>query len=396
MLSTIKIKKTVCVCLALVTVLLTLASCGYAEKTKRIEPTELESKVVATLGDYEILYDELVYVATECRALRESTYGKGIWDDPTLAAKYAPELEEMVITAVTSPYAILSLCQEYGYKNALEKTEIIKQVDQHVYEIIISILDDQGAKFEVETNSNGLTTGKLNLTDEQIGKAYAQYEVMLRKYGMTDRVVRIYLGADFAREELRYILCEKEKKVPYSDDDIWEFMNSDDFIHVNHIFISCKSPKEFEEKYELALSVRDGIRGGTPLDNYIRNGTDNDFGRVSTDGYYFTYSEMDEAYEKAAFALEEGEVSDVVRTDAGYYIIQRLEKDTEFMNLHIASYSDQIVYAKVKSFIDAHHAELKKSFKFNEYGMTLDLVRLCLEDKDIEYSDLLETETGEE
>lgn len=396
MVSIIKTKKILSLCLVIVIALLAFASCGYSEKTNRIAPTELESKVVATVGGYEILYDELAYVATECRALLEDTYGKGIWDDPTTAAKYLPELEEMIVNAVTSPYSVLSLCQEYGYKNALEKDEIVKQVDQHIYGIIISILEDQGAKFEVETNSDGLIKSSLDLTDEQIGKAYAQYETILREYGITDRVVRIYLGADFARDELQYILCEKEEKVPYSDDDIWEFMISDDFIRVNHIFISCKTPKEFEEKYDLAVSVRDGIRGGTPLDNYIRNGTDNDFGRVSTAGYYFTYSEMDTAYEKAAFALDVGEVSDVVRTSDGYYIIQRLEKSTEHMNLHIASYANRIVYAKVQGYIDARHAEFADSFTFNEYGSGLDLTKIGLEDKDIEYSDLLETGTAEE
>lgn len=380
-------------CIALcIAMLACLASCGYTEKAKRIPATELEAKTVATVGDFSIGYDELAYAATECRAMMESAYGEGIWDDPALAEKYRAELEQMVKGVICSPYAILSLCQEYGYKDALEKKDVIKQVDQHIYGIIISVLEDQGAELEIETSDDGEIKGKLNLTDEQIGKAYAQYEIMLRKYGMTDRVLRVFLGADCAKEELTYILCEKEKKIPYSDDDIWDFMNSDDFIHVNHIFIACKSPAEFEEKYDLAVSVRDGIRGGTPLDTYIRNGTDNDFGRVSTDGYYFTYSEMDEAYENAAFALEVGGVSDVVRTRDGYYIIQRLEKDPVFMNLNIGSYSDQIVFAKVQEYIDARKEELISGMRYNEFGATLDLVTLTLEDKDIEYSELIGTE----
>ena len=49
-----------------------------------------------------------------------------------------------------------------------------------------------------------------------------------------------------------------------------------------------------------------------------------------TDGYYFSYGEMVEAFETASFALADNEISGIVETPYGYHIIKRLPVDDEF------------------------------------------------------------------
>ncbi len=375
-------------CIAVVAVMLlpfVLTSCeviGY--KTDALRPTELDNKVIGKIGDYDIYYDEYSFLALEYRRSLEYKYGEGIWDDPETAEKYREELETLVYEGIKANYVILTLCDEYGYKNALNKRDIKKSVDSYIYTMVCAAYNEKYSKSDsANGGSAGSETGATteaetkadtSLTSKQMKEAYAYYEKTLREEGLTDRVMRTFIGVEYAESKLYDIFCEKDL-IPYSDDDIWEIMTSDEFICTDHIFLKCENDEDFEKKYAKAVEVRDALRqGDAELEDYIRNGTDQDFSRPSTAGYYFVKGSMDEAYEDAAFGLEVGGISDVVKTDKGYYVIKRFEKDRTFMNTHISQYSSQISYAKMLEIVNPRRAEL--SLELNDFGKTLDLVTL--------------------
>lgn len=378
-----KIIRLICIAMAAVMVLpFALSSCsviGY--KTDELKPTELDNKLVGKIGDYDIYYDEYSFLALEYRKSLEYKYGEGIWDDPETAEKYREELEALVFEGIKANYVILTLCDEYGYKNALKKRDIKKSVDSYIYTLVCAAYDEKynsgstSSNGETGTTTEAATDEDTTLTSAQMKEAYAYYEKTLREEGLTDRVMRIFIGVEYAESKLYDIFCEKEL-IPYSDDDIWEIMTSDDFICTDHIFLKCENDEDFEKKYAKAVEVRDALRqGDVELEDYIRNGTDQDLSRPSTAGYYFVKGSMDEAYEDAAFELEVGGISDVVKTDDGYYVIKRFEKDRTFMNTHISQYSNQISYAKMLEIVNARRAEL--SLELNDFGKTLDLVTLA-------------------
>lgn len=378
-----KIIKFVCVVIAAVMVLpFALSSCsviGY--KTDELKPTELDNKLVGKIGDYDIYYDEYSFLALEYRKSLEYKYGEGIWDDPETAEKYRDELEALVFEGIKANYVILTLCDEYGYKNALDKRDIKKSVDSYIYTMVCAAYAEKYGKSDstssdgsTETVTEATTEADTSLTSSQMKEAYEYYEKTLREEGLTDRVMRTFIGVEYAESKLYDIFCEKEL-IPYSDDDIWEIMISDEFICTDHIFLKCENENDFEKKYAKAIEVRDALRSGeAELADYIRNGTDQDLSRPSTSGYYFIKGSMDEAYEDAAFGLEIGGVSDVVRTDSGYYIIKRFEKDRTLMNTHISQYSSQISYAKMLEIVNARRAEL--SLELSDFGKTLDPVTI--------------------
>ena len=65
---------------------------------------------------------------------------------------------------------------------------------------------------------------------------------------------------------------------------------------------------------------------------------------TNPNGYVFTYGEMVEEFEEAAFALEVGEISEPVKTSHGYHIIKKLPLDEEyFLDRRNGEYLD-IIY----------------------------------------------------
>lgn len=361
--------------IVLTAMLLSFSSCsslGY--KTKAIRPTETDAKVVGKIGDHEILYDELSYVAYVYRQMLARKYGSDIWDEESDAEKYRDELEEMIYNGIKANYAVIELCEEYGFKKPLEKRETKLNVDGYIYDLLLSAYEELKSKETGESGTEAVTDAAVEVTElskKQLELAYYHYEKTLRAEGLTDRVLRIYMGVEYIENVLFDLLCEKGD-IAYSDDAIWEIMNSDDFIRTDHIYLKCDSEADFEKKYAKAVEVRDALRNGAELGEYITNGTDQDFTRPSTSGYYFAKGEMDEVYEDAAFALKVGEVSDVVRTDNGYYIIKRYEKDIVYMNTHIEFYRDQICYSELSKIESKKQSELV--FELNEFGKTLDLL----------------------
>ena len=81
-----KILRIAAAVLAIVMLLTAAVSC-------RSKQEKLEQTVVGTCGGFDVLYEELRYVTLTYKEMFESTYGKGIWDDPESAEKYRAELE---------------------------------------------------------------------------------------------------------------------------------------------------------------------------------------------------------------------------------------------------------------------------------------------------------------
>jgi parvulin-like peptidyl-prolyl isomerase len=83
---------------------------------------------------------------------------------------------------------------------------------------------------------------------------------------------------------------------------------------------------------------------------------------------------MELAYENAAFALKEGEVSEVIEGENGFYIIERRAKSNTYMLSNFETFATQITYAIVNSMVREHQAEL--SLTLNEYGSSLVLYNI--------------------
>ncbi len=341
--------------------LLCLTSCGKdilsGAKTKK-----QDVKVIGTIGSYEVCYDELRYVVMACRQLLDARYGKEAFADPSTAESYKKELEAMVNERITANYAVFILCDENGLSDIRKDKDAIKYVERKVDSVLYYF-----------ASQNGLDVSLDAATDEYVygpgakKKAMKLYLEDLEKQCLSDRVMRLTLGAEYAFERLQYTLAQSGQIIS-SADDMEAFMKSDKFICTRHVFISKSSGRSEKECQQRAEEVLRRYQNGASMSSLIASKYNEDVS-MSEAGYYFTYGEMDERYEAAAFALSPGQVSDIVETDDGFFLIERMEKSASYMASHIDSFSTQITYALVNEIVRARQKQL--ALTYNDYGRSL-------------------------
>ena len=353
--------------LALATIcVLSLISCskGLFDGT---ESTEDELRVIGTIGNYEVRYDELYYLVMTCKEIMAEKYGESIWKSEESAATYASELNDMVMERITANYAVLILCEEYGFSSPLENKDIINSVYNETESILYSFAIQDGISVTLDES----VSGKLTYKYEKGGrdKAMATYKEALRYSFLNERVMRLTLATEFAFTQLSEILTGEKNEIIYSSSDIEAFMLSDEFICTRHIFVEGLS----DDSRAVAEEVLGKLNSGTPIENLIA-GKYNDDVAAPSEGYYFTKGEMDEAYEKASFELKVGQISGIVEAENGFFIIQRMEKSTNYMFSNISTFTQQIIYAQVNTKVANKQSEL--SLSLNDFGKSLEFYKI--------------------
>lgn len=357
--------------LALTFILTSLISCGQKSVTDGAQSTEEELRVVGKIGKYEVSYDEYRYVVLSCKDILAAKYGEDIWKDEATAASYEDELKGMVAERITANYAVLTLCDEHGYTDALSNKDAVKTVNAQIEELLCMYAYHNGIEVEIVEKGDG--TLKYKYEAGGVDKVYKYFREDLSYEYLTERVMRLTLGVEYSFERLITILTAEKDLVIYQDEDIEEFIFSDEFICTRHVFIQNDEGESIDENREKAEEVLDMYKTGTSMDSLI-GGKYNDDVSTPYNGAYFTRGEMDKAYEDAAFALKVGEISDIIETEDGFYIIERCEKSTQYMLEHFETLADQITYALVNDMVRSRQSEL--SIELNEYGSSLILHKI--------------------
>lgn len=324
--------------LALVLMCGTFTACSAS---RPIKSTEQELKVVATCAGYDILYDELRYITLAYRDEYTAKYGADTWTDETKISTYLPQLTEEIIEALKINAAILSVCAEFGI--SAEDQDILTAVQTEMDEMI-----------------------------EMLGGRSA-YKQMLEEMYMTDRFVRYTLATDLCESALNKTLSEAELIIANELDFMDYAMQDTNMCATYHIFIGNDEGDSIEENRATAEEVHAMLTSGTDIKQLIGSKYNEDVTAPSTP-YYFMKTEYDERYESAAFALEIGEISEVVETDDGFYIIVRQPLSESYIAANLTELFQRYQYAQVESILADERAAL--TVEWTDYGRSLDLVSL--------------------
>lgn len=335
------------IALLMVTAVL-FTSCN-AEKYQKLAA---DRKTVATCNGYEIPYEELRFVTMFYKDSLEDKYGEGIWDDPATAETHRAELEKLVKENLNQNYLILSACRNLGV--ATEGKEVDDYVDGQI--------KDLKAAFE----------------------STADYKAWLEEHWMTENYMRFSIGVSFLESAIYYTLLDSDR-FRYSQDNIGDYIDyvatSGDYVRTIHIFIDNAEGEDPAENLATAKEVSDILNGIEDPDerrekfgDYIGSVLNDDYQSISGDGYYFTRGEMDEAYEKAAFDLEIGGVSEPVVCRGGNFIIMRLTPEEEYIIKNCQKLLNNYHSVAVGIYEEQFREDCK--VVFNEYGASIDLVAM--------------------
>jgi peptidyl-prolyl cis-trans isomerase C len=213
---------------------------------------------------------------------------------------------------------------------AEQQTALDKQaVDQL---IAAELLYQAAAKLEIKDIDTQikakLAQGKARFKNEQdFANAIKDLEMNendLREYTRRDLLISHFVETTFVS---KVTVSEVEARAFYDKNP--EKFKREEAVKASHILIGTDSATTSDDKIkarEKAEKLRKDLAGGADFAALAKGNSTCPSSQQGGDLGFFNKGQMVPAFEKAAFALKPGEISDVVETQFGYHIIKVTEK----------------------------------------------------------------------
>ena len=323
-------------CCALCLLIFILAGCS---KDNPMKSTEEDLRVVGSVGEFDVLYEELRFLALTYKASLVDTYGADIFNDPQAADKYESEMREYIYQNITANYAILKMCREVG----IEADE--QAFSDAVEREIESIIDSLGGK--------------------------KSYKSFLRENFMTDNFFRFNTRVNKMKSELFYVYTDDLELIETENDNIYEIIKKE-FVRTQHIYISKSNGKSYDENRALIEDAYSRAQNGEDFFSLASKYSEDE--ELTADGFYIVKGYMSEQYENVAFSLSENGMSGIIEDDSGFYIIKRLELDSVYIMMNFETLSDRYQQYTFLSMIDDVQKELE--FVPNDFLKNINLLEI--------------------
>jgi len=164
------------------------------------------------------------------------------------------------------------------------------------------------------------------------------FQMKLEGDGFTPESLRIHLGRMMAAQQ--YLNAIREEAADISDADLEQYYDDNrdrltlpEQVRVRHILITWKPLGKTDDRAYIRESMNpilERARAGEDFAALAREYSDDYATRQSGgDTGFFNRGQMAPEFEEAAFALQPGEISDVVETSFGVHIIRLEERQDE-------------------------------------------------------------------
>ncbi|MDB8794365.1 peptidylprolyl isomerase [Romboutsia sp. 1001216sp1] len=260
---------------------------------------------VATVNGQKITVSEYETTLALYKQSVEAMYGKNVWDtEVEKGVKYRDKFKENILDQMIN----VEVVYEQAKKDNLLPTK--EEVDKKYNELKKNIDSDKEYKKDME---------KIGANDEFL-RTQQEQDLAVQNYKEHfDKTIKI------SDEEMKKYY-EDHKKDYYKDE-----------VKASHILVSTQDkngkPLSDEKKKEAKKKAEDLLKRaklGEEFSELAKENSD-DPGSAAQGGDlgYFSKGMMVPEFEKAAFNLKQGEISDIVESSFGYHIIKVTDKVNE-------------------------------------------------------------------
>jgi parvulin-like peptidyl-prolyl isomerase len=222
------------------------------------------------------------------------------------------------------------------------KREILTEV---LDQLILRTLQRQRAasiglrvtEFEIDSAISKIMAAN-SLSEEMFGRALAEQGLSLEEY--REQISDQILFSKLMQREIR-------EKVAMTDEAVSAYYeeHKDDYfrperIRVRHLLVRSTGD-EVQEARRRALAILDEVRAGGDFDELVRTHSPETVTGEDTVSGWLARGEFLAELEEVAFALPEGQVSEPIRSQAGFHLIQVVEKQ-ESGHLSLAAVAEGI------------------------------------------------------
>lgn len=252
-----------------------------------------------------------------------------------------------------------------GQEAAIDKQALEQLVSAELLYQAAAKQEVKGLEKEVDAK---LAQGKAQFKDEKdFVKAIKELDMDekdFREYTRRDLLIAHFVEAEFVAKT---VVSDAEIRAFYDKNQ--DKFKQDEAVKASHILIGADEKASADEKkkaLEKAEKLHKELAGGADFAALAKANSTCPSSQQGGDLGFFGKGQMVPEFEKAAFALKPGELSDVVETKFGYHIIKLTEKkpagivDFKDVKGKIAEY---LKGQKINEAIQKYIAEARKSAK---------------------------------
>lgn len=312
--------------ICMLVIMISFAGCGKDSNSKVVFTTGLSKNEVFRIGKEVCTVDEIMVYLVNTQNQYQAVYGEEIWNYSLNGVTLEDNIKETVLAKIAQIKSMYLLAKQMEIElDDTEKNKVSMAAEEYF-----------GSLSEAEIKIMGVT-------QNTIEKLYEEYALADKVYDYIIRDVNPEISDDEARTIIVQHILIRTRKVDDAGN-VVEFS---------------------EDKKEECLKRANDIYNMAMSDEYEFEELAAKYSEDENISYSFGKGEMDEAFETAAFKLQTGEISPVIKSDIGYHIIKCLstfdKEETDENKLKIVEKRRQEVFStQYDAFVEEQIRELNE------------------------------------